>query len=167
MQLADKDVKEVENVLNAIISPRYYDSYILKNLTGYKYELLDGKVSRREYYVKYGLGDTAYVLSGILGEFLSFYRAVPGDFRLTIDQIKTEAKKLSPVVKFGSDRKFVQKQNDYIYFTEYLDREQKIRVRNYQIVKYAQDEAEAKEYPKGKYYNLIEITKFLDEEAMP
>ena len=81
--------------------------------------------------------------------------------------MKTEAEKLSPVVQFGDDKKFIQKQNEYIYFTEYLDRDQMIRVRNYQVIKYAKDEAEAKEYPKGKYYNLIEITKFLDKEAMP
>ena len=78
-----------------------------------------------------------------------------------------EAKKLSPLVKFDNKSRFIEKQNDVIYFAEYLNREQKFRVRNYQIVKYTKDEAEAKEYPKGKYYNLIEITKFLDKEAMP
>ena len=167
MKLTEKDIKEVEGLLTAAVSPHYYDSYVLDNLTGYEYQLLEGKVSRREYYVKYGTGDTVYVISGLLGDFLSFYRAVPGDFRLSINQLKTEAEKLSPVVQFGDDKKFIQKQNEYIYFTEYLDRDQMIRVRNYQVIKYAKDEAEAKEYPKGKYYNLIEITKFLDKEAMP
>jgi hypothetical protein len=167
MQLTETDIKEVESALNVAVSPRYYDSYIIDNLTGYEYELLEGKVSRREYYVKYGGGDTVYVISGLLGEFLSFYRAIPGEFRLSIDQLKAAAKELSPAAEFDDNDRFVEMENDQIYFVEYVDKDKMLRVRNYQVVKYAQDEAEAKEFPKGRYYNLIEITKFLDEEAMP
>jgi hypothetical protein len=167
MQLTDTDKKEITDALNVVVNPRYYDLYILDNLTGYEYQLLGGKVSRREYYVKYGGGDTIYVISGLLGEFLSFYRAIPREFRLSIDQLKAEAKELSPIVELEDNDKFVEKENNYIYFVEYVDKDRMLRVRNYQIVKYTKDEAEAKEFPKGRYYNLIEITKFLDEEAMP
>jgi hypothetical protein len=167
MRLTDTDKREIERALNTIVSPRYYDLYILDNLTGYEYQLLEGKVSRREYYVKYGGGDTVYVISGLLGEFLSFYRAIPGEFRLSIDQLKAAAKELSPAAEFDDNDRFVEMENDQIYFVEYVDKDKMLRVRNYQVVKYAQDEAEAKEFPKGRYYNLIEITRFLDKEAMP
>jgi len=167
MKLTDTDIKEVESLLTAAVSPRYYDSYVLDNLTGYEYELLEGKVSRREYYVKYARGDTVYVISGLLGEFLSFYRSIPGEFRLAIDQIKAEAGKLSPAVEFQKKDSFTEMEDDHIYFVEYMDRDRMLRVRNYQVIEYWMDEDKVKESPEGKYYNLIEITRFLDEEAMP
>jgi hypothetical protein len=167
VQLTTADIKEIESTIKNTIAEQYYDSYILDNMAGYEYNLLNGKISRREYYVKYSRGDTVYVISGLLGKFLSFYRAVPGESRLSIDQLKVEAAKLSPGINFKEDDIFIEKENEYIYFTERVDREQKLRVRNYQVVEYWQETDKERDNPLGKYYNLIEITKFLDEEAMP
>ena len=167
LKLTNTDIKEVEGSLDATVSPRYYDSYILDNLTGYEYELLEGKVSRREYYVKYSRGDTIFVISGLLGKFLSFYRAIPGEFRLSIDQLKEDAAQLSTSLKLDDNDSFVEKENDYIYFIEHIDRKGKLRVRNYQVVESWQEADKDRDDSIGKYYNLIEITKFLDEEAMP
>ncbi len=167
LKLTNTDIKEVEGSLDATVSPRYYDSYILDNLTGYEYELLEGKVSRREYYVKYSRGDTIFVISGLLGKFLSFYRAIPGEFRLSIDQLKEDAAQLSTSLKLDDNDSFVEKENDYIYFIEHIDRKGKLRVRNYQVVESWQEADKDRDDSIGKYYNLIEITKFLDEEALP
>jgi hypothetical protein len=167
IELTKADINEVENSLMNTIGFQYYDSYILDNLTGYEYSLLGGKILRREYYVKYARGDTIYVISGLLGEFLSFYRAISDETRLSVEQVKNEASGLSPAVRFEKNDSFVAKENEYIYFLEHLDRESKLRVRNYQVVEYWQQSDKNRDDSIGKYYNLIEITRFLDEEAMP
>ena len=81
--------------------------------------------------------------------------------------IKAEAGKLSPAIEFQKKDSFTEMEDDYIYFVEYVDRDRILRVRNYQVIEYWMDEDKVKESPEGKYYNLIEITRFLDEEAMP
>jgi len=165
--LSSEEILEFKSTLDGLISDKYYDSYVLDNVGGFKYELRGGIVSRREYFVKYARADTVYVISGLLGKFLSFYRTIPGKEVISIDQLKRESKKLSPSIEFKKDLDFVKKDDDRIYFVEYLDREQKLRVRNYQVVEYWQETDKERDDSIGKYYNLIEITRFLDEEAMP
>ena len=75
--------------------------------------------------------------------------------------------KLWPADNVSSLDSFVEKENDYIYFIEHIDRKGKLRVRNYQVVESWQEADKDRDDSIGKYYNLIEITKFLDEEAMP
>ncbi|UCC79153.1 MAG: hypothetical protein JSW64_12885 [Candidatus Zixiibacteriota bacterium] len=165
--LADKDISEIRNSLKDLIEDKFYDSLVFGNLKGYQYDMKQGKIHRREYYVKYSRGDTIYVISGLIGKFLSFYRSLPGKDVISIDQLKKEVEKLSPSIKLKNEIPIIKKANEHIYFNEYLDRDQKIRIRNYQIVESWQETDKDRDDSIGKYYNLIEITKFLDEEAMP
>jgi hypothetical protein len=165
--LTEYDIEEASTALNTLIREQFFNAYVLRNLKGYKYELLGGEVKRREYYVKYSCEDTIYVISGLLGKFLSFYRVVPGQFSFSVDQLKKEVAQLSHAVEFKNDDSFIEKKNQYIYFVEYIDRDKMLRVRNYQIVEPWQETDKDRNDSLGKYFNLIEITKFLDEEAMP
>jgi len=163
--LTDSERIEFEDLLEKIISPEYYDTTILKSVTGYDYSISEGSIHRREYYVAYVLGDTIYVISGWLGKFLSFYRAVPGDFRLTTAELQKEVQNLSPPYTLTSERNFRKINEERNYLQEYVDYENMTRIRNYLI--YGTFIFPGKTKSENRSYNLIEITKFIDKEVMP
>ncbi len=160
----DAEFSEIESLLTRNIRATYYDDFVLENLTGYEFTMGDSGVWRRECYVKYARGDTVYVLSGWLGKFLSFYRAVPGDFRYDATNLQKEVEKISPSFMIAKEKAFKRIDEEINYFLEYVDKPNKMRIRNYQI--YARF-MYGVSGDREKKYNLIEITKFIDPEVMP
>jgi len=163
--LSEGEVTEIESTLTKAFTNSLYDHFIIDSLEGFEYFFSDGKIHRREYHIYYAQGDTIYVISGWLGKFLSFYRAVPGDFRYSIDELQNEVRKISPSYKIadsGSFKRIDEKQN---YFLEYVDRENMTRVRNYLI--YGTFIFPGKTEGENKRYNLIEVTRFIDKEVIP
>jgi hypothetical protein len=165
--LSETELSEVANTLNYLIKNDYFDSFVLDNLTGFYYEMMEGKVKRKEYYVKYSRGDTIHVISGLLGKFFSFYRAIPTIEKPSITKLISEISRLSTIDKAPNKNHFVEKENKHVCFIEYTDRDHKVRFRNYQIVENWNNTDVERDNPYGEYYNLIEITKFLDEDAIP
>ncbi len=162
--LTDTEFSEIESLLRQNVYDSYYDDLVLESLSGHEYTFADSAVWRREYYVRYARGDTIYVISGWLGKFLSFYRAVPADFRYDIDELQNQVKLLSPSYRKAKEKSFKQIDQEINYFLEYVDKQNKMRVRNYQInagFRYGVSG------DRGKKYNIIEITKFIDPEVMP
>jgi hypothetical protein len=162
--LANIEFSEMENLLRQTVYDSYYDDFVRESLSGHEYTFADSAVWRREYYVKYARGDTVYVISGWLGKFLSFYRAVPVDFRYDIKELQNQVKLLSPSYRKTKEKSFMQIDEEINYFLEYVDKPNKMRVRNYQI------DAGFRYGVSGdrvKKYNLIEITKFIDPEVIP
>ena len=162
--LTDTEFLEMENLLRQNVYASYYDDFVLENLTGCEYTFADSAVWRREYHVCYARGDTIYVISGWLGKFLSFYRAIRGDFRYDIDELQNQVKLLSPSYRNTKEKSFMRIDEEINYLLEYVDKPNRIRVRNYQI------DAGFRYGVSGdieKKYNLIEITKFIDPEVMP
>jgi hypothetical protein len=162
--LNDAEFSEIESLLVENIYSAFYDDFVLQNTAGYEYTLEDSAVTRREYHISYARGDTIYVISGWLGKFFSFYRAIPGDFRYDAGELQREIRKISLSYQEAKDNAFRSIQEEYNYLLEYVDVPNKMRVRNYQI-----DAQFTFGVPgnKERRYNLIEITKFIDPEAMP
>jgi hypothetical protein len=162
--LTDTEFSEIESLLLKNVYDSYYDDFVLENLTGYEYTFADSAIWRRDYHVCYARRDTIYVISGWLGKFLSFYRAVPGDSRHDIDELQNQVKLLSPSYRKTKEKSFKQIDEEINYFLEYVDKPNKMRIRNYQI------DAGFRYGVSGdieKKYNLIEITKFIDPEVIP
>ncbi len=179
------ELNEISNTAKTFIDTAYFNDFVFENLRGFAYTLYEhtdvrgkdsvGKntfrivvdtFSRKEYHVRYAAGDTIFVISGWLGKFLSFYRAIPGDFKYAIDQFQNEVKKLSPVYVFTDKGNFRDESSNGGYFYEYIDRKNMIRIRNYFVTDYMIfDEKTKKLY--NKQYNLMEITKFIDKEVIP
>jgi hypothetical protein len=163
--LNEQQRSEISEQLNENIRLSFYDDFVLQHLHGYEYTIGSDSIQRREYYVSYARGDTIYVISGWLGKFLSFYRAIPGDFRYDTSQLQNEVGKLSPSYRETKDDSFKRIDEEKDYFLEYLDRDNMMRVRNYLVdATFIFDDSRQGTMKK---YNLIEITKFIDPEAMP
>jgi len=172
--LTESEKNEVMTALHRTIDSSLYNSLVLENLNGCEYLMDHGKVHRREYHVRYSCGDTIYVISGWLGKFLSFYRVVPGDQELSIEQLQDEINSISPLFGKVNETKFTVRKDELNYFIQYIDREIMLRVRNYKIFEWQYPDPN--EIPAGgryfdymgkKYYNLIEITRFIDKEVIP
>lgn len=163
--ISAEEVSEISNLLTASVVNHLYNDMILNSVRGYEYSLLGGKIHRREYHIYYAQGDTIYVISGWLGKFLSFYRAVPGEFRYDVDELNEQVRKLSPTYRMADKSSFKRIDDKGNYLLEYIDRENMMRVRNYLI--YGTLILPGSETGESRKYNLIEITKFIDKEVMP
>ncbi len=167
--LQKSEYSEIQETLGSSVDSAYYDDFILNNLNGYEYTIGEGRrkesVYRREYHIYYALGDTIYVISGWLGKFLSFYRAIPGEFRYDADELNAQVKELSSAYRMTDKSSFKRIDDKGNYLLEYVDRENMMRVRNYLI--YGTFILAGSETGESRKYNLIEITKFIDKEVMP
>lgn len=165
VKLAIEEFSEIESSLQKTVDGSFYDRFVLDNLTGYGYSLDKGKIYRKEYYVSYAVGDTIYVISGWFGKFLSFYEAVPGAFRLSIEEFQARIKVLSPSYQIAKEGDFKEIDDKNNYLFEYIDKKNMTRVRNYLVdATFIPDNSTDAHVQK---YNLIEITKFIDPEVMP
>jgi hypothetical protein len=177
--LSDSDYTEVRNLLHETIFDSFYDDILLRNLIGFEYTIHDRSVHRREYYLSYAMGDTVYVISGWLGKFFSFYRATPGDFRYSVEDLQENVKILSSTYVKVPTAQFTKSGNGNNYFLEYIDEDHMTRVRNYLVkAEFLPDDSSkgnAEKYSiynvstlgDVESYNLIEITKFIDPEVIP
>jgi hypothetical protein len=138
------------------------ESRVILSLTKYVYDFPKG--ARREAYTMLSDADTIYVISGWLDKFLSFYRVVPGDKRLTIPELMKELEKITPLSKEIDQKKFRTESDSVNYLIEYVDKVKMFRVRNY-LMK-ATLPPDPTNSPES-YHNLIEVTKFYDKEAIP
>lgn len=163
--LSHDDLNEIKTILRNI-NQNFYDSLILNQITAFRYSICDGPPLRYEYYIRYGLGDTIFVISGWLRKFLSFYRAIPGDFRYSIAQFQNEVRKFSPIFKEIPGKSIRQDSLLNEYFLEYVNSNQMIRAWNYEVVEEISHNRKTGQ-SETKTYNLIEITKFIDKEVMP
>jgi hypothetical protein len=167
--LNEPEYTEIRKTIRETVYSAYYDDFILANLNGYEYTIgegrPDGPVHRREYHIYYAREDTIYVISGWLGKFLSFYRAVPGEFRYDVDQLSEQLEKLSTSSSKPHKDSFNRIDDKGNYLLESVDRENMIRVRNHLI--YGTFIFPGTDSGVSKLYNLIEITKFIDPEVMP
>lgn len=162
--ISKEEFKEINNLLSQNVYNSYYDDFVLDNIFGYRYTFIDSAVWRHEYYVSYARADTIFVISGWFGRFISFYKAVPGDFRYDIDDLQSEIEKISPSYVKTKAEQFKWIDEDINYFLEHLDKRNMMRIRNYQIdARFSYGISD----DKLTKYNLIEITKFIDPEAMP
>jgi hypothetical protein len=152
----------VSDFLNNNIYHNLTDSLVLSSINCFSYDYPTGH--HREPYTMLSDGDTVYVVSGWLGKFLSFYRVVPGDKRLTVPELMRELEKITPLSKEIDQKKF-RTESDYLnYLLEYVDKGKMFRIRNYLMkATLPPDPPDAPE----SYHNLIEITKFLNKEAIP
>jgi hypothetical protein len=156
------DLKVIKNFLNDETSEAFYYSPILSSVKCYNFDYPNGH--HREPYTMLTDADTVYVVSGWLDKFLSFYRVVPGDKRLTVPQLMTELEKITPLSKEIDQKKFRTESDSANYLLEYVDKDKMFRVRNYLIkATLPPDSSDAPE----SYHNLIEVTKFYDKEAIP
>jgi hypothetical protein len=182
--LSKTQKEQIDTNLVATIKDNYFSSDILDSLKGFKYSFTPGSPNREEYHICYIQGDTVYVISGWLGKFLSFYRAIPDTVKyefykymshyrslqnskkFSFTGFQSEISKLAlPDIKIPKEL-FNNSLKDSTLFFEYVDKEKMIRVRCYRIG----EEAVAKSdlpYLTITAYTLIEITKFLDKEVMP
>jgi len=157
---------EIRSILASFVDSSYFSNDMISFLKGYTYRLCEECTRRNEYHIRYSCGDTLYVISGWIGKFISFYRAVPGDSKLSMGQLQNEIARLSPSYQIADSAAFVVKDTRSGYFCERVDRQNMMRVRNYTITEIPG--------PKSKHdlnqawtYNLIEITKFIDKEMLP
>lgn len=163
--IIDREFSEVRELLTENVYNSFYDDFILENLDGYEYTMGKGSVHRREYHIYYARGDTIYVISGWLGKFLSFYRAVPGNFRYDIDELQNQVELISPSYRKTKGKSFKQIDEERNYLLEYVDKENMMRVRNYLVdATFIFDDTRQGETLK---YNLIEVTRFIDEDVIP
>jgi len=162
--LTNSEFLEIKKLLSQNVYDYYFDDFAINNIKGYEYTFADSNIWRREYYLRYTSGDTIYVISGWLGKFFSFYRAVPGDFRYDENDLRREVKKITPTSIKTNNDSFKRIDEDMNYLLEYIDKPNKMRIRNYLF--YARFEYGVSG-EKGKTYNLIEITKFIDKEVIP
>lgn len=163
--LSDTELSTLDSMLQTFIEPAYFNKVILDSVNGYEYTIGSDSVNRKEYHVAYSCGDTVYVISAWIGNFFSFYRAIPGDFRYDQSELQDEVQKLSPSYRKTRDDSFKRIDEEKNYFLDYVDRENMIRVRNYLVD--ATFIFEDTRQGKTTQYNLIEITKFIDPEVMP
>jgi hypothetical protein len=162
VQLTTAEIKVIEDFLKENLLTRFSDSVVLSSLKGYNFIFRDGL--HREPYTMLSEGDTVYVISGWLGKFLSFYRVVPGDFRLKVPELMQELEKITPISQEIKEGSFRHVSDSLNYLLEYVDKDKMFRVRNYLMkTVLPPDPPDGKE----KYYNLIEITKFYDKGAIP
>jgi hypothetical protein len=162
--LSIDEIEQIKNLLSQNIRTDYYDSLVIANITGYQYQYKRQNEERREYYVRYARNDTVFVISGWLGKLFSFYISLPG--RPTFDEGQLQAKVSAlayeelnlgqiPVKRILTDP----------YFIEYIDKANMVRVRSYHVREFPKIATEV--MPSSVDRSLIEITKFLDKEAMP
>ena len=166
IKLDNAEFEAITTSLKSFIIPSLYNPFVLANLKGYYYEMNRGTVKRREYHVRYTRGDTVYVISGWLGNVISFYYAIPGDFKYSIDELQKDVKKLSPTYKIAPATSFKDDSKDGTYFLEYVDRKNMMRIRSY-FVSDTFSFNERKQKFNSINYTLIEITKFLDKNNLP
>ncbi len=160
--LAFSEIESIANFLKENILPSFSDSLVLSSLRGYSFEYPNGL--HREPYTMLADGDTVYVISGWLGKFLSFYRVVPGDFRLTVPELINHLDKLTPLAKEINPKEFRHESDSLNYLWEYVDKDKMFRIRNYLM------KATLPPNPPDSppiFYNLIEITKFYDKGVIP
>ncbi|OGC95988.1 MAG: hypothetical protein A2W25_09600 [candidate division Zixibacteria bacterium RBG_16_53_22] len=157
---------EISSVLSSFIDSSYFDSLVLSNLTAFSYTMEEGKVKRREYHVRYSAGDTIFVISGWLGKFMSFYYAVPGETRISLYDLQQQVGRISPAYANTDTLRIRRVTDKWKYFIEYKDGKRLMRIRFY-IIREIPYETWIAGGTKAKPYSLIEITKFIDKEAMP
>jgi hypothetical protein len=161
-RLTADEINSTGNFLKEYLSSRFSDTTILSSLKGYSFEIPGSQ--HREPYTMLADGDTVYVISGWLGKFLSFYRVVPGDFRLTVPELIDQLDKLTPLAREINEKGFRHESDSLNYLWEYVDKDKMFRIRNY-LMK-ATLPPNPPDSPE-KYYNLIEITKFYDKGVIP
>jgi hypothetical protein len=160
--LTKDEILSISNFLkdnfNSVLS---YTS-IISSLKCYDFDYPTGH--HREPYTMLTDADTIYVISGWLDKFLSFYRVVPGDKRLTIPELMKELEKITPLSKEIDQKKFRTESDSVNYLIEYVDKVKRFRVRNYLMkATLPPDAPDALE----SYHNLIEVTKFIDKGMIP
>jgi|WetSurMetagenome_2_1015567.scaffolds.fasta_scaffold151092_2 hypothetical protein len=166
IDLSVEEKKVITSMLMTFIDSNYYDAYIIGNLRGFRYRISPEEVDRREYHIRYMQGDTIYVISGWIGKFISFYRAIPATNKPSLAILQDEMKLISPSYDKAPESLFRAESQDSLYFFERVDRERLLMVRGYNINE-IESYNKASDIPKIVSFNLIEITKFYNKEAIP
>ncbi len=175
--VSETTIIEIESETNALIKRDYYNEYILDNLKEYKYRLYNDSLNRIDFFVRYSQGDTIYVISGWLGKFLSFYRAIPGIIKYDHNALQNEINKIA-VLPFIIPQEILNKapkgnpilfgnSGEKPYFIEYVDEQYMARIRCYQISEELPKPGQESSPFNSTPFTLIEITKFLDKDVMP
>ena len=168
ISLDSLDKSEIASILYSTIDSSLFDKEILRYIQGYYYELANGDVKRREYYLRYASGDTIFVISGWIGKFLSFYRVIPNpdSIKYTIDEFQDEAKVIAPLYVKADTSSFIHWDNGDIYYLENINRNNFLRIRNYFMYQGICYDDSAHRFSR-KIYNLVEVTRFIDENIIP
>ncbi len=163
-QLDAEEKQSLVQFLKEYFPEKFHISALIDSIRTYTYGCYSG--DRHEFYLMLSESDTIYVISGWFGKFMSFYRAVPYDKRLTPAELITEAPIIAPGIrKFGLSDSLVKVDTSLIddqklYFLEAIDKVHNLRLRHYPInvVLPPEDPKTGKE----RLFNLIEITKMND-----
>jgi hypothetical protein len=116
--------------------------------------------------VRYSQGDTIYVISGWIGKFLSFYRAVPGITKYDLRDLQENVSRLAAFDIQIPEEAYDKSSHDSCYFIEYVSREKMARIRCYHVSEEVGVDTTANRLITNPR-TLIEITKFIDKEVMP
>jgi hypothetical protein len=154
----------IKKLLSENIKPQYYDSLVTSNITGYHYRFERQNEERREYFVRYAIADTVFVISGWLGKLFSFYIALPGWIDYDENQLQEIISDLTKN-RIELEKMPDKKQISDPYFIEYVDRANMLRIRNYHVRELIEMGNVSQFSSRDR--TLIEITRFLDKEATP
>lgn len=154
----------VWNFLKDNIKAANYDSMILENISVFEYKLDKEEIPRRDCFLRYSEADTIYVISGWIGKFFSFYKAVPEIHKYKLSELNERISEIATFnIKIPKDA-YEKYSKDNTYFIEYIDRERMLRIRCYHISEQRKGQASAF---VSDPYTLIEITRFIDKEMVP
>ena len=156
------DHNNIYSILKSTIDESLYDRPIINKITGLHYQLYKDSL-RHEYFIRYSLADSIYVISGWKDKFLSFYQSIPGMHNYNLDELNRRISEIAAFkIEIPKDA-FQNCSRDNPYFIEYVDKERMIRVRCYQVYKLRADDNEPLITDPS---TLIEITRFLDKEMV-
>jgi hypothetical protein len=130
-----------------------------------------GSSKRKEYFIRYTDGKYVYVISGWWPRFIQFYRASLGKFRFRQEQFKSQLLKLLRDGDTFSKAKMDMYSKDDFYL--YKGVNGNVVVCNYNVkASYYEGRSEAPDLGQpppmfSDWYNIIEITIYLDKEFMP
>jgi hypothetical protein len=126
---------------------------------------------RTEYFLRYTDSHCVYVISGWWPKFIKYFKAIPRDLKLTQNELKTELKTILNNSKLIDSMKFRENSEENLYLLESTF--SNVSVRNYKFVaKWYEGRSRAPDLGQpppmfSDWYNIIEITIYLDKEFMP
>jgi hypothetical protein len=130
-----------------------------------------GSSERQEYFTRYTDGKYVYVISGWWPKFIKFYRATLGKSKLEPNQFKSQLRNMVKSDSVFKNTKLYMYENKEFYLLKGV--ENNLIAFNYNIeASYYKGRSQAPDLGQpppmfSDWYNIIEITIYLDKEFMP
>jgi hypothetical protein len=126
---------------------------------------------RKEYFVRYTDNKYVYVISGWWPKFIKFYKATPKDITLSESDVRNDLRVILKDKSLSDKFKFSMESEGDFYILKAQN--ENYMIRNYKISASAyegrQTGADLGQPPPmfSNWYNIIEITIYLDKEYIP